>query len=48
MEWEIDSGKNPQLKEFAVENLPVVLEHLQMAQNLKAKTTEEPPPPSAQ
>jgi putative membrane protein len=37
LEWEIDSGKNPQLKQFAVENLPVVLQHLQMAQDLKAQ-----------
>ena len=48
LEWEIDSGKNAQLKQFAVENLPVVLEHLQMAQNLKAQINGVAPPSSAQ
>jgi putative membrane protein len=46
LEWEIDSGKNLRLKQFAVENLPVVLEHLQMAQDLKAQMTEVAPSPA--
>jgi putative membrane protein len=48
LEWEIDSGKNPQLKQFAVENLPAVFQHLQMAQDLKAQLTAvaSSPPPS--
>jgi putative membrane protein len=47
LEWEIDSGKNPQLKQFAVENLPVVLQHLQMAQDLKAQMNGVAPSSSA-
>jgi len=47
LEWEIDSGKNPQFKQFAVENLPLVFEHLQMARDLKAQMTEAAPSSSA-
>ena len=38
-EWEIGSGQDPQLKEFAAQTLPVVLRHLQMASALQYELT---------
>ena len=38
-EWEIGSGQDPQLKAFASEILPVVLRHLQMAENIELQLT---------
>lgn len=37
LEWEIDSGENSQIKRFASQTLPVVFQHLQMAQNIQAQ-----------
>jgi putative membrane protein len=37
LEYEIDSGQNADLKAFAEDTLPVVLEHLQMAQDIATK-----------
>lgn len=37
LEYEIDSGQNHDLKAFAREILPVVLQHLQMAQSVQAE-----------
>lgn len=48
-EWEIGSGQDPQLKEFATQTLPVVLRHLQMARAIEyqlAATASAPPPPT--
>ncbi|MBV9482872.1 MAG: DUF4142 domain-containing protein [Acidobacteria bacterium] len=39
LEWEIDSGENNQIKQFASQTLPVVFQHLQMAQNIQAQLT---------
>ena len=39
LEWEIGSGQDPQLKAFASEILPVVLRHLQMAENIELQLT---------
>jgi putative membrane protein len=38
-EWEIGSGQDPQLKAFASNVLPIVLRHLQMAENIEAQLT---------
>ncbi|MER9332250.1 DUF4142 domain-containing protein [Mesorhizobium sp. M0488] len=35
--WEIGSGENPELQHFASDNLPKVLEHLDMARTLHAE-----------
>jgi putative membrane protein len=43
LEWEIGSGQDTQLKSFAAETLPVVLQHLQMARNLQAQMTGKVP-----
>ncbi|WP_414476004.1 DUF4142 domain-containing protein [Microvirga sp. M2] len=37
LEWEIGSGEEMALKQFASETLPIILHHLQMAQDLKAQ-----------
>lgn len=37
--WEINAGNNPDLKRFAMETLPAVLDHLQMAREALARTT---------
>lgn len=39
LEWQIGSGEEMGLKQFASETLPIVLRHLQMAQDLKAQLT---------
>jgi len=39
LEWEIDSGEDAALQRFAVETLPTVLDHLQLAQQINAKLT---------
>ncbi|HYZ62531.1 MAG TPA: DUF4142 domain-containing protein [Acetobacteraceae bacterium] len=38
LEFEIGSGQDPALKQFAVETLPVVMTHLELAQALAAET----------
>jgi putative membrane protein len=48
LEYEIGSGQNPRLKDFASETLPVVLEHLAMAQRLDAKLTGAGVPETAE
>ena len=40
LEWEIDSGENSQIKRFASQTLPVVFQHLQMAQNIQRQLME--------
>ena len=47
-EYEIGSGQNPRLKDFASETLPVVLEHLAMAQRLDAELTGAGVPETAE
>lgn len=39
LEWEIGSGLNSELKSYAMQNLPIVLDHLQAAQELQAQLT---------
>lgn len=43
LEWEIGSGQDAQLKSFASETLPVVLQHLQMARNVEAQMKSKAP-----
>lgn len=38
-EYEIGSGQDAQLKTFASQTLPVIMQHLEMAQNLDAQLT---------
>jgi putative membrane protein len=38
-EYEMGSGQDSQLKNFAVQTLPVLMEHLEMAQNINARLT---------
>ena len=48
LEWEIGSGQDPQMKAFASEILPVVLRHLQTAENIESQltaTSSAPNPP---
>lgn len=40
----IGSGQDPQLKQYAANTLPIVLQHLQMAQNITAQLTGQAPP----
>lgn len=40
LEWEIDSGEDADIQHFASETLPIVLEHLQMAQALLLQIKE--------
>jgi putative membrane protein len=53
-EWEIGSGQDPQLKNFAAQVLPIVLRHLQMAIAIQYQLTTTasapggPPPTSGQ
>lgn len=37
LEWEIDSGEDAALQHFASDSLPLIFQHLQMAQDIKAK-----------
>ena len=39
LEYEIGSGQQVELKDFAAETLPVVLQHLRTAQELQAEMT---------
>jgi putative membrane protein len=43
LEYEIGSGQDVELKSFASEILPIVLEHLQMAQDIQAKLNGSAP-----
>lgn len=43
LQWEISSGQNAELKQVAMETLPVVLDHLRMAQLLFADLTGTEP-----
>lgn len=47
LEWEIGSGQDAQLKSFASEVLPTVLQHLEMAQNLATEIMSQAPTASA-
>jgi len=38
-EYEIGSGQDAQLKNFAAQTLPVLMRHLEMAQNINARLT---------
>ena len=38
LEFEVGSGQDPALKQFAVQTLPVVMRHLQMAQAIATET----------
>jgi putative membrane protein len=38
-EYEIGSGQDSQLKNFAAQTLPVLMQHLEMAQNINARLT---------
>jgi putative membrane protein len=42
-EWIIDSGQDPRLTEYAMQTLPVVLPHLEMAKSLQAQLTGSAP-----
>jgi putative membrane protein len=48
LEYEIGSGQNPRLIDFASETLPVVMEHLAMAQRLNAELTGAGVPETAE
>ena len=48
LEWEIGSGQDAELQKFASETLPVVFQHLQMAQSIAAQLTGGPPQAAAQ
>ncbi len=37
LEWEIDGGQDPDLRTFAISNLPIILDHLKAAQAMLAK-----------
>jgi len=43
LEWEIGSGQDLALKKFGSEALPTVLQHLRLAQDLKAQLTDGGP-----
>lgn len=43
LEWEIGSGENEQLKSYAADTLPVVLQHLEMAQHIQDALAERAP-----
>lgn len=43
LQWEIGSGQDPELQRYAAQNLPIVLEHLQMAQTIVAELTRAAP-----
>jgi putative membrane protein len=38
-EYEIGSGQDSQLKNFAAQTLPALMQHLEMAQNIDARLT---------
>lgn len=42
-EWIIDSGQDPRLTEYAMQTLPIVLHHLEMARSLQAQLTGSAP-----
>ncbi|WP_246672851.1 DUF4142 domain-containing protein, partial [Mesorhizobium sp. B3-1-1] len=37
LEWEIGSGRDPDVQHFASDILPAVLEHLRMARDIRSK-----------
>ncbi|TIN49582.1 MAG: DUF4142 domain-containing protein, partial [Mesorhizobium sp.] len=41
LEWEIGSGQDADLQHFASETLPTVLEHLQLARDIKAELASQ-------
>lgn len=43
LEWEIGSGENTQLKAFAAETLPVIMQHLEMANAILTQLTGAAP-----
>lgn len=42
-EWIIDSGADPMITRYAMQTLPIVLHHLEMARNLQAQLTGSAP-----
>jgi putative membrane protein len=42
-EWIIDNGQDPRLASYAIETLPTVMRHLEMAKNLQAQLTGSAP-----
>ncbi|PTM87158.1 DUF4142 domain-containing protein [Mycoplana dimorpha] len=40
LEWEITGGEDANLQQFAMKTLPIVLEHLQLAQKIHAELTD--------
>jgi putative membrane protein len=42
-EWEINAGQNAQLKSFASEVLPIVMQHLEMAQAIATELASQAP-----
>ena len=43
MQWEIAFGQDGDIQRFAAQNLPTILQHLQMAQNLMSELTGQTP-----
>jgi putative membrane protein len=43
LEWEIGSGEDPTIRQYAIDMLPTVLDHLQSAQGLLTQLTGAPP-----
>jgi putative membrane protein len=44
LEWELGSGQDPALKNFAAKPLPKIYDHLRMAQSVQADLTGQAPP----
>ncbi|HKU08751.1 MAG TPA: DUF4142 domain-containing protein, partial [Bradyrhizobium sp.] len=47
LEYEIGSGQDEQLKSFASQVLPIVMQHLEMAQSIDARLTGTAAPEAA-
>lgn len=45
LQWQISNGQNQALKDYAIETLPGVMEHLRLAQLAMAELTGSAPPP---
>jgi putative membrane protein len=44
LQWEVSMGQNEQLKKYAADQLPMVLDHLEMAKQYFAEVTGSAPP----